>query len=123
MLEPRANASSLIPRKSDYLYAFGGYNNNFVTSAVVSSIERLELKDLKLGWKFLELKLNTEVKACNYMHYISETEILIFGGWSHGNTSTAVDRLDLGKLDFIKWGDKNGVVQLKSPDMITKPVL
>jgi hypothetical protein len=81
------------------------------------------LKNLKLGWKFIELKLNTEVKACNYMHYISDTKILIFGGWELGTTSNAVDNLDLVNLTYSKWGHKSGVVRLKSQDMITKPIL
>jgi hypothetical protein len=123
MLEPRANASSLRPQKSNYLYAFGGYNNNYNSNAVVSSIERLELENLKLGWKFMEIKMNSEVKACNYMHYISDSEIIILGGWQHGMTSKAVDNLDLVKLEYSKWGYKNGEVQLKAPDMITKPIL
>lgn len=41
MCEPRANASSTIPDGSDYLYAFGGYNNNYNSSTVVNNIERL----------------------------------------------------------------------------------
>lgn len=72
MKEPRANASSLILENSDKLYAFGGYNNNYNSSAVVSSIECLDTKNTKRGWQIISLELDSTVKACNYMHYISD---------------------------------------------------
>ena len=47
MVENRANCSVIIPEKQNFLYAFGGYNNNYNSSAVTSTIERLSLTDVE----------------------------------------------------------------------------
>lgn len=85
MCENRANCSVIIPEGTSFLYAFGGYNNNFSSSAVTSTIERLELKNVeKQMWRVVPLMMKTEAKACNYMYQLNETSILIFGGWQNG---------------------------------------
>jgi hypothetical protein len=112
MLEPRANASSLVYEGSDYLYAFGGYNSNQHSSAVVCSIERINTKRMGEGWHFINVKWNSEVKACNYMHFISIDEIMVFGGWLHGVTSKAIDHLNLNELEFSSWTQDGIAVNL-----------
>jgi hypothetical protein len=57
------------------------------------------------------------------MHYISDEEILVFGGWQQGVTSKAIDLLDLNKNKFSSYTNEGAHVNLKLPDMITKPIL
>lgn len=83
MCEQRANCSVIIPEGSKFLYAFGGYNNNYNASAVTNTIEQLNVVDSieKQKWKIVQLKMNSDAKACNYMYQLDSQSILIFGGW------------------------------------------
>ena len=70
MCECRANCSVIVPEGTGYLYAFGGYNNNnFNSSSVTSTIERICLDNIEhQQWQVVPLQLNTDPKACNYMY-------------------------------------------------------
>lgn len=57
------------------------------------------------------------------MHFVSENEIMVFGGWQHGVTSKAIDLLDLNANEFSSWSKEGLPVSLQLPDMITKPIL
>jgi hypothetical protein len=70
MNECRANCSVIVPDGQRYLYAFGGYNNNnYNSSSVTNTIERLCLDHIeKQQWQVVPLQLKTDAKACNYMY-------------------------------------------------------
>lgn len=93
MQETRANCSVVIPgNQTDYIYAFAGYNNMNMGSAVTSSIERLKISPKPgASWKLITLTMSTEAKACNYMYEVDNETILVFGGWQNGQTSKVID--------------------------------
>lgn len=74
-------------------------------------------KGTKMSWKILSANFNCSVKACNFIHQISDTELLMFGGWFKGKTQTSLEVFNLEKLKSDSWGDS---LELKEPDMITK---
>lgn len=125
MCECRANCSVIVPEGDRHLYAFGGYNNNnYNSSAVTSTIERICLDNIESRqWQVVPLQLNTDPKACNYMYQLSPTEILVFGGWQNGQTSRHIDCWNPVEMTYNSWKNEEGRTELKEADMITKPIL